>query len=355
MADLEEILGAPGGASGAGPRKRVALLLTGGTLVMRAGAEGALLPDVYAHDLIRELPVLRRIADVEARVVCNLDSADMQPDGWVQIGQAIHDALASDAIDGVVVVHGTDTMAYTASAVSLMLGPVPKPVVFTGAQRPIGEPRTDARANLVDAFIVATLPVPEVGVVFASRFFRGVRVTKRDAHAMDAFDSPDFPCLVELGLTEHVAREHLLPGGSLLPFDDRLDPRVLVVRVYPGLDPGLLTDALGRGVRGLVLEAYGTGNLPMLGRSLLGVIAEATRRRVPSLVVTQCPKGAVEMERYKGGLEARKAGAISGGDMTVEAAVAKMMVGLGRHGESFEQVCAFLERDVIGERRISRG
>jgi len=334
--------------SGTSEKKRVALLLTGGTLLMKPSPGGALQPDAYTHDLLHELPVLERIAQVEARVVCNLDSADMQPADWVHIGSAIHQALSSPEVDGVVVVHGTDTMAYTASAVSLMLGPVPRPVVFTGAQRPIREPRTDARANLVDAFSVATLPVPEVGVVFASRFFRGVRVTKRDAHAMDAFDSPDFPCLVELGLTEHVAHHLLLPGGALLPFDPRLDPRVLVVRVFPGLDPSLLLHALHQGVRGLVLEAYGTGNLPIQQNSLLGVIAEATRRGIPCLVVTQCPKGAAAMERYQGGLQAQQAGAVSGGDMTVEAAVAKMMIALGRH-DSAEQVRAFLERDVIGE------
>ena len=328
--------------------RRLALLLTGGTLLMRQGVDGLLEPDAYAHDLMRELPVLQRIARVETRVVCNLDSADMRPSDWVTIGRAIHAALASDRIDGVVVVHGTDTMAYTASAVALMLGPVPRPVVFTGAQRPIGEPRTDARANLVDAFSVATLPVPEVGVAFASRFFRGARVTKRDAHAMDAFDSPDFPCLVELGLTEHIAHEHLLPGGPLEPLDDRIDGRVPVVRVVPGLDPRWLLAALDLGVRGLVLEAYGTGNLPAHG-DLIEALREATRRGVSTLVVTQCPRGSASLERYKGGVAAREAGAISGGDMTIEAAVAKMMIALGRHQHP-DDVRAFLERDVIGER-----
>lgn len=329
--------------------KRVALLLTGGTLLMREAEDGALEPAAYTHNLLSELPVLKRIAQVDVRVVCNLDSADMQPADWVTISRAIHESLAAPGVDGVVVVHGTDTMAYTASAASFLLGPVPKPVVFTGAQRPIAEPRTDARANLVDAFSVATLPIPEVGVVFASRFFRGSRVTKRDAQAMDAFASPDFPPLVELGLTEHIAHKLLLPGGALGAFDGRLDPRVLAVQIFPGLDPALLLHALERGVRGLVLEAYGTGNLPALGGSLLGVIEEASRRGVPCLVVTQCPRGSVLLERYKGAIAAARAGAIPGGDLTVEAAVAKMMIALGRH-QTPEEVRAYLERDVIGER-----
>lgn len=329
--------------------KRIALLLTGGTLLMRPAEGGALEPSAYTHNLLSELPVLKRIARADVRVVCNLDSADMQPSDWLVISKAIHEALSSPEIDGVVVVHGTDTMAYTASAAALLLGPVPKPVVFTGAQRPIAEPRTDARANLVDAFSVATLPVPEVGVAFASRFFRGSRVTKRDAHAMDAFASPDFPPLVELGLTEHISTHLLRSGGALAPFDARLDPRVLVVQVFPGLDPSLLMQALDRGVRGLVLEAYGTGNLPTLGNSLLGVVEETSRRGLPCLVVTQCPRGAVALERYKGAIAAVKAGAISGGDMTIEASVAKMMIALGRF-DTYVEVRSFLERDVIGER-----
>lgn len=330
-------------------KSRIALLLTGGTLLMRAAEDGALEPAAYAHNLLSELPVLRRIADAELRVVCNLDSADMQPTDWILIGKAIHEALSSSEIDGVVIVHGTDTMAYTASAVSLLLGAISKPVVFTGAQRPIGEPRTDARANLVDAFSVATLPVPEVGVVFASRFFRGTRVTKRDAHAMDAFASPNFPALVELGLTEHISSHLLLSEGSLVPFDERIDPRVLVVRVYPGLDPTLLMHAIRNGVRGLVLEAYGTGNLPVLTNSLLGVVEEAFHCGIPCLIVTQCPKGSVALERYKGAIAAVKAGAISGGDMTIESAVTKMMIGLGRYSE-FSEIRSYLERNVVGER-----
>ena len=146
-----------------------------------------------------------------------------------------------------------------------------------------------------------------------------------------------------------MARERLLPGGSLAPFDGRLDPRVLVVRVFPGLDPSWLLGALERGVRGLVLEAYGTGNLPLLGNSLMRVIEEASRRDIPCLVVTQCLQGSVALERYKGAIAATRAGAISGGDMTVEAAVAKMMIALGRLGNPAE-IRAYLEGNIRGER-----
>jgi L-asparaginase len=320
------------------------VLHTGGTLMMRPGSSGSLEPDAYAHDLVRELPVLSRIASIEARV----DSGDMQPEDWVEIARAVHGALADPLVDGVVVVHGTDTMAYTASAVALMLGPVPKPVMFTGAQRPLAEARTDARSNLVDACFVATMAVPEVGIVFSSKCLRAARATKRDAWALAAFDSPNLPSLVDLGLGESIGG-HVRAPGVLGPLDDRLDRRVLAVRVFPGLEPGALMRALASGTRGLVLEGYGTGNLPHLAGSLIPVLEDAASRRVPVVVVSQCLRGQVDLARYAGGAAAQRAGAISGGDMTAEAALVKLMIALGRFQEPGE-IRGFLEEDCVGER-----
>lgn len=315
-----------------------------------AGAE--LRPDVYERDLLAELPILARAADVTPRILFNLDSGDMQPPDWVTVARAVHHALADEDFDGVVVVHGTDTMAYGASALALMLGPLTRPVVFTGAQRPLVEVRTDARQNLVDAVLAATLPVPEVCIAFASRVLRGARSMKRDAWALAAFDSPSCRPLVELGIDVELASHIRSPASALAAFDPRIEPRVLAVRVFPGLDPQLLLGAVRAGVKGLVLEAYGTGNLPKLGGSLIPAIEEARARGVPVLVVSQCPRGVVEMGRYAGGAAAAAAGAISGGDMTVEAALAKMMIGLGRHA-SMADLRAWLEADVIGEREVT--
>ena len=330
---------------------KVLVLHTGGTLMMRPEAphSGApLTPDVYGRDLAAELPSLVRIADLETRILFTMDSGDLQPFHWIAIAKEVHAAAEDPAIDGVVIVHGTDTMAYTASALGLLLGPIPKPVVLTGAQRPLTFARTDARENLIDAVLVATLPVPEVTVAFASRALRGVRATKRDAWAFDAFDSPNCAPLVELGLGVDVAK-HVRPKGPLAPFDPRLDPRVLAVRVFPGIDPSLVRGAVRAGVRGLVLEAYGTGNLPHLGSSLIPALEEARARGVPVLVVSQCLRGFVDMTAYAGGAQAKAAGAISGGDMTVEAAIAKLMIGLGRYDDP-AALRAWLEDDVSGER-----
>lgn len=311
--------------------KRLLLLLTGGTLLMKHtqdSSRGAITLDEesMSRDLLAEVPGLGRIADFFTRPLFQMDSANMQPADWITLARVVHAELAN--YDGVVVVHGTDTMAYTASALALLLGPLPKPVVFTGSQRPLVDVWTDARENLVLAATVATLPVPEVSVAMGGRVLRGVRTIKRDAWAFEAFESPNCAPLVELGLDVEV-RGHVRAAMPLAPFDDRIDSRVLVVRVFPGLDAELVRTAIRAGVRGLVLEGYGTGNVPL---SLIAALEEARDRGIPVIVVSQCPRGFVELGRYEGGAHAEAAGVLSGGDMTVESAVAKAMIGLGRHG-----------------------
>ncbi len=295
--------------------------------MMRGGDPSPLAPDVYTSDLLAELPVLRKVAEIESRILFNLDSSDMQPHHWVELAAVVHDALPR--YDGVVVVHGTDTMAYTASALAFLLPGLDRPVVLTGAQRPLVEVHTDARANLVDACMLATMPVPEVGIAFGSRLLRGCRATKLDAWGMNAFGTPSCAPLAELGVTVEIAA-HVLPARALVPFDRRIEPRVLAARVFPGLDPRLLAGALRTGVRGVVLEAFGAGNVPHLENSLVPVIEEATERDIPVVIASQCARGAVDLSRYQGGSAASRAGAIGAGTMTSEAALAKLMVALGR-------------------------
>lgn len=329
---------------------KLLLLLTGGTLLMNEAAPGdgrraavTLDEERTNRDLLAEVPSLGRVAELETKLLFQMDSANMQPSDWLRLAREVHAQLPR--YDGIVVVHGTDTMAYTASALAMILGPLPKPVVLTGSQRPLSDVRTDARQNLIDAALVATLPVPEVCIAFGSRAMRGARATKRDAWGFDAFDSPNLAPLVELGLGIELA-PHVRAPAPLGALDDRLEPRVLAVRVFPGLDPALLLGAVRSGVRGLVLEGYGTGNVP---KTLIPAIEEARSQNVPVVVVSQCVRGHVELARYEGGAEAEAAGAISAGDMTVEAALAKLTVGLARHGTG-EALRAYLEASVIGER-----
>jgi L-asparaginase len=297
-----------------------------------------------AHrDLVAEVPSLGRLAELDTRLLFHMDSANMQPADWLTLAREVHRELPR--YDGIVVVHGTDTMAYSASALALLLGPLPKPVVLTGSQKPLEDVRTDARQNLIDAALVATLRVPEVAIVMHSRAIRGARATKRDAWGFDAFDSPNLAPLAELGLDVEIA-SHVRAPAELAPFDDRLEPSVLAVRVFPGLDPLLVLGAIRAGVKGLVLEGYGTGNVP---QSLEPALVEARKRDVPVVVVSQCLRGFVDLERYEGGIMASEVGAISARDMTVEAALAKLMIGLGRYGPG-TGLRTFFATSLVGER-----
>lgn len=314
---------------------RVLIFHTGGTLMMRGGDPSPLVPDVFTRDILAELPVLARVAEIESRILFALDSSDMQPEHWVTIAEAVYGALCETRadggrrFDGIVIVHGTDTMAYTASALSFLLGGIDRPVILTGAQRPLGEVRTDARANLVDACFLATQAIPEVAIAFSSKLYRGNRAVKLDAWSMDAFGSPTCPPLADLGVTLETG-DHILAAQPPVPFDRRIEPRVLGIRVFPGLDPAIVAGALDTGIQGLLLVAFGSGNVPQRERSLIPIIAEATARDIPVVVVSQCVRGGVDLRRYEGGVSALSAGAISGGAMTPEAAVTKLMVALGR-------------------------
>jgi L-asparaginase len=303
------------------------LIHTGGTLMMRGGDPTPLEPDVYTRDLVAELPVLRKLAEIETRILYNLDSADIQPHHWVELARVVHESLAH--YDGIVVVHGTDTMAYTASALAFLLPGLDRPVILTGAQKPLTDVRTDARTNLVDACHLATLAIAEVGIAFDSELLRGCRATKLDAWGMKAFGSPSCPPLAELGLGVHLAPHVLSPRPPVL-YDPRLEPNVIAVRTFPGLDPRLLQGALAAGVRGLLIEAFGAGNVPRVENSIVPVIESARAMDVPVVIVSQSPRGAVDLTRYQGGVAAARAGAIGAGDMTSEAALTKLMIALGR-------------------------
>jgi L-asparaginase len=300
------------------------------------------------RDLVCLVPELAQIATLETKTVFHLDSSDLVPADWVRLADEVHAALGS--YDGVVIAHGTDTMAYAASLLAFLLGPVPKPVVLTGAQRPLSAVRNDARSNLIDAVLVATMKVPEVCIAFGSQVFRGVRATKLDAWEFDAFASPSHPPLVRLGI-EMAMSPTIRSPSALLPFDPRCESRLLHLRVFPGLDPLLVQNALALGAKGVVLATYGSGTLPSGAASLLAAIEEAKAREVPVLIVSQCPRGHVDLGRYAGGARAAELGAISGHDMTVECALAKMMVALGRFSD-FGARRQFLATPLLGEMSV---
>lgn len=317
---------------------------------MSAAGEGptALRPDAYASVLTEQVPELQRLAEVEVRIVYNLDSSDIGPAQWSQLATII--AEARPHYDGFVIIHGTDTMAYTASALSFALADLDRPVVLTGSQRPLGELRTDARRNLVDAVDLATRDIPEVGICFDGSLLRGNRSTKGDAWSYAAFASPACPPLARLGLDVEIAPHVRRPTGHFrcLP---AFRPDIAFYRVIPGVDPrGLLGMVEATDAAGVVIAALGVGNAPALGVPLAPVIEQLVARGRLALVVTQAWAGAVDFARYENGTRLLQAGAISGGDLSVEAATTKMMHALAQFPGDVAAQQKYLEADIAGER-----
>lgn len=328
------------------PRPRVLFLYTGGTLGMarRAGpGKEPLAPSPVAEDLLPFVRGLQEEVEVEGQLLFNIDSSDMTPAHWCTIGEAVEARI--DAYDGFVVVHGTDTMAWTASALSFSLRNLPKPVVLTGAQRPIAFVRSDAGDNLVHAALCAAMDVPEVGLFFGRCLFRGNRATKTSIQSYDAFESPDAVPLVEVGLD---LVPNLAPRRPAGPFAPRhaFSDEVAVVELAPGLGPRALTRAAEAGAKGVLLRAFGAGNLPRAGWP--DAVRALVDAGIPVAIGSQCVRGTVDPGAYEGGRAALDAGAMATGSMTVEAATVKLMhlLGLGLSGEALREAYA---ADLVGE------
>jgi L-asparaginase len=307
----------------------------------------ALKPGSFFRTVKDRVPELLELAELELELFSNLDSSEMQPEHWSKLARLLHKKLPN--FDGAVITHGTDTLAYTASALSFMLPNLSKPVVLTGAQRPLREVRSDARLNLIDAVTSALNGPKEVTVCFDSHLYRGNRVRKVSIAEYDAFESPNFPVLGTLGVETRFEPGLLRKGKPQLVAE--LDPRVFLLKIYPGLDPSLPMSLLPK-LRGLVIEAHGAGNFPFsepLGRSLLPLFKEARRRKVPVVVVSQAHRNGVDLALYESGNAALQEGAISGGDLTPSAAVVKLMHALAWHRNA-STLKAYIENPVAGER-----
>lgn len=350
------------------------VLHTGGTIGMREGprgfapARGALLdtilatrqlhdPDEYvgSHDgrPVFTTPRFATGARVRYEVLEYdplLDSANLDLSHWARFAQDL--GAHHDAFDGFVVLHGTDTMAFTASALSFMLEGLRKPVVLTGSQIPLVRLRNDGLDNFLGALGLAALyPIPEVTLYFHHKLLRGNRASKHDASSLDAFDSPNLPPLITVGIDVEVNEALRLPADER-PFRVRtaLSPHVASLRIFPGITAETLANFLRPPLEGLVLETYGAGNGPERA-DILAVLREAVGRGVLVLNVTQCPRGEVRAD-YQVGRALAEAGVIPGGDLTSEAAMAKLAVILGQRAEagwSREEQAARVRAPIRGE------
>ncbi len=337
---------------------RILLIYTGGTIGMIENAVNhALEPFDFDH-LIDNVPKIKMLGyEIEhVQFATPIDSSSMNPKHWSEIAEVIERHY--DSVDGFVVLHGTDTMAYTASALSFMLENLRKPVIITGSQLPIGEVRTDGEENLITALQIAAATdaggrpmVREVAILFEHHLWRGNRCIKRSADNFDAFKSNNYPELASIGLGIHFNRASLWRNDSRnmpLKVQYEMDDNLVMLDLFPGISRKVVEHVLNApGLKGVVMKSFGAGNAPA-DEWFLDAVRQTVERGIVVVNITQCPNGCVHPQLYAAGLNLAKVGVVSGRDMTSEAAITKLMYLFGR-GLSPDKVKEYLNMPLRGE------
>lgn len=334
----------------------ILLIYTGGTIGMIRDFETGALQNFDFTRLLEHIPELQ-LLDCQIETLSfdtPIDSSNMNPSHWVTLANMI--ATNYDRCDGFVVLHGSDTMSYTASAMSFMLENLQKPVIFTGSQLPVGDLRTDAKENLITSIQIAAAcdgnkpMVREVGLYFEYKLYRGNRTTKINAEHFEAFASLNYPPIAESGVHLNFDRSKLWRETTTEPLIVRtqMEQRIALIKLFPGINQGIFNVLLAaKDLKGLVLETYGAGNATTEAW-FLEAIEGFIGCGVPVINVTQCSGGSVSMGDYSTSVGLKKLGVISGGDMTTEAALCKLMYLLGQD-LSHKEFKAAYERSLRGE------
>ncbi len=332
--------------------KKVLIINTGGTIGMKSTEKGYAPIPGFLGEALSAIPDMAR-DDFPAWELCELapliDSSNMSVHGWNRIAALIYEKY--HLYDGFVVLHGTDTMAYTASALSFMLTGLAKPVVLTGSQIPLSELRSDGGDNLLTSVIIAADGVAkEVSLYFGGRLLRGNRATKMSADGLLAFDSPNYPHLADAGISVKYNYPALLgaPDKQEIELHPFSDIPIGVLKVFPGIQFGLFEEIMTEKLSGIVLEGFGAGNIPASGGDLPTIVRRAFNAGSVVTVISQCPAGSVTLGAYETSSPLKTAGAVSGADMTTEAAVAKLYH-LFSLGLSKEEIKEGMHRSLAGE------
>lgn len=331
---------------------KVLIIYTGGTIGMVQDENGSLHPFALdrIYDAVPQLKCCNYAID-SVTLENIIDSSNMTPSRWADIAAIVEREY--NHYDGFVVLHGTDTMAYTASALSFMFKNLGKPVILTGSQLPLGMLRSDGRENIICALEIASqklATIPEVCIFFENHLYRGNRSTKMNAENFDAFESYNYPSLAKVGINISF-KEHLFLPMPTEPLTVRtsFDTRVAVLKLFPGIGPDVVNAVLNApNLQGVVLETYGSGNAPT-DEWFISALDNAIRRGIIVMNVTQCKAGAVKMRQYAASCDMDRIGVVGAGDITIEAAITKMMYLLGIYPNDKEHVKMRLSQSLRGE------
>ncbi|MCE3007875.1 MAG: asparaginase [Bacteroidetes bacterium] len=334
--------------------RKILIIYTGGTIGMiQDGHQPYLRPADFRY-IMHLLPEIDKlgIEPFYHAFERPIDSSNMEPGVWMELARLIRDSY--DHFHGFVILHGTDTMAYTASALSFMLENLGKPVILTGSQLPIDVIRTDARENFITALEIASQEqhrLPEVCIFFDSKVYRGNRAIKHSAEKFSAFVSPNYPPLVESGVKLQYFTDYWLrpDPGQPCQVHDSLDANVGVFKFYPGIQKSVMEALLyADGLKGLIVESYGTGNLPTFPW-FIDLMRKRIQEGMLVLNITQCQAGKVQQDLYESSKQLLNIGVISGRDMTTASGLTKMMYLLGRYPDQPHEVARLLGEDLRGE------
>ncbi len=338
--------------------RSILLIYTGGTIGMKQDPDTLALVPFNFNQIEEEVPELKKFGCKIDSYSFDpvIDSSDVVPQFWVELAELIQKNY--DRYNGFVVLHGTDTMSYSASALSFMLDDLEKPVVFTGSQLPIGMLRTDGKENLISSIEIAAAQdaegramVPEVCIYFESYLYRGNRTTKYNAENFRAFRSANYPVLAEVGI--HIKYNtsfirYPKEWGKPLKVNKKLDTGVAVLRIYPGIGRPVIDTVIGTpGIRAMIIETFGSGNAPT-SEWFIEAVKRAVAKDIIVLNVTQCQAGSVDMDAYATGVALKKVGVVSGYDSTFEAALLKLFFLMGYHSDN-ERVKEDLTKNLRGE------